>query len=384
MEYLITESQLKIIVNEQSMGGMASPQYLAGSVNKELQQIDPHTLMSIAQIGTAFIPFVGPFVSAGIGLADAKMYYSEGDKKTAGITAALSMIPFVGSLVNKIPGVKKLGSKGISLLANKLSKGSTNLTKAEAEIVSAVKTYAPKVQSELSKMGPKLKGVVKDLEKYKGNFIKKYGQQEYNTLIVKYLYDGIDKKTLLSKIKNVKNPNIMLKPVLGAGADHMVFQSATNPNVIFKAEQRAGEINKWYDTFVTNPKIFAKTFRKVKVKDNSGKMLEAVVMEKLNTGPFIKLWDTLENTLKQFEKNLPYSKQISDVEYFAKHIKNPSYTKNWNDFIQFAKKQNSSLSGKIDEFNKMVEKLYKITPNPDIRKFNLGYDKNGILKALDI
>ena len=198
------------------------------------------------------------------------------------------------------------------------------------------------------------------------------------------MYDGIDKKTLLSKIKNVKNPNIMLKPVLGAGADHMVFQSATNPNVIFKAEQRAGEINKWYDTFVTNPKIFAKTFRKVKVKDNSGKMLEAVVMEKLNTGPFIKLWDTLENTLKQFEKNLPYSKQISDVEYFAKHIKNPSYTKNWNDFIQFAKKQNSSLSGKIDEFNKMVEKLYKITPNPDIRKFNLGYDKNGILKALDI
>ena len=113
-------------------------------------------------------------------------------------------------------------------------------------------------------------------------------------------------------------------------------------------------------------------------------MLEAVVMEKLNTGPFIKLWDTLENTLKQFEKNLPYSKQISDVEYFAKHIKNPSYTKNWNDFIQFAKKQKSSLSGKIDEFNKMVDKLYKITPNPDIRKFNLGYDKNGILKALDI
>jgi hypothetical protein len=90
-----------VIINEQSMGGMASPQYLAGSVNKELQQMDPHTLMSIAQIGTSFIPFVGPFISAGIGLADAKMYYSEGDKKTAGITAALSMIPFVGSLISR-------------------------------------------------------------------------------------------------------------------------------------------------------------------------------------------------------------------------------------------------------------------------------------------
>jgi hypothetical protein len=31
-----------------------------------------------------------------------------------------------------------------------------------------------------------------------------------------------------------------------------------------------------------------------------------------------------------------------------------------------------------------VEELYKITPNPDIRKFNLGYDANDILKALDI
>jgi hypothetical protein len=384
MEYLITESQLKVIINEQSMGGMASPQYLAGSVNKELQQMDPHTLMSIAQIGTSFIPFVGPFISAGIGLADAKMYYSEGDKKTAGITAALSMIPFVGSLISKIPGVKQLGSKGISLLASKLSKGSKNLTKAESEIVNAVKTYSSQVQSELTKMGPKLKGVVKELEMYKGNFIKKYGQQKYNELIVKYLYDGIDKKTLLSQIKNVKNPNIMIKPVLNAGADHMVFQSVKNPNVIFKAEQRAGEVNKWYDTFVKNPKVFAKTFRKVKVKGNDGKLLDAVVMEKLDTSKFMTLWDAMSVELNKFQSKMGPSSQHS-LERLVKSIKQDRGMKiKWETFIPFFKKSYPQLAPKADEFIKMVEKLYKITPNPDIRKFNLGYDKSGILKALDI
>jgi hypothetical protein len=42
------------------------------------------------------------------------------------------------------------------------------------------------------------------------------------------------------------------------------------------------------------------------------------------------------------------------------------------------------MKSKIDEFMNMVNQLYKITPEPDIRKFNLGYDGSGVLKALDI
>ena len=68
----------------------------------------------------------------------------------------------------------------------------------------------------------------------------------------------------------------------------------------------------------------------------------------------------------------------------VKSIKQPEYAKRWNDLIKNVKTQNTALSKKVDEFNNMVNNLYKITTNPDIRKFNLGYDKNGVLKALDI
>jgi hypothetical protein len=257
--------------------------------------------------------------------------------------------------------------------------GGANLTKAELEITNAIKNYTPQIQSELTKMAPKLKGVMKEVNMFRGNFIKKYGEPEYNKLLSKYLYDGIDQKTFLNTLKNVKSPNIKIKPILGAGADHRVFQSSLNPNQIFKAELRPGEIDKWYDTFKKNPNLFAKTFKKVKVKDSDGTLLNAVVMEKLNTKPFIELWDTMEKTLRK----MPNSIDVS-LEYLSKHINEPSYRKVWNNFLNYSKKQEPTISNKIGEFSKMVDNLYKITPNPDIRKFNLGYDTSGLLKVLDI
>ena len=106
-------------------------------------------------------------------------------------------------------------------------------------------------------------------------------------------------------------------------------------------------------------------------------------MEKLNTKPFIELWDNIEKINNSLQSNLPYNKHI-DLEKLVKSIKQPEYAKRWNDLIKNVKTQNTALSKKVDEFNNMVNNLYKITTNPDIRKFNLGYDKNGVLKALDI
>jgi hypothetical protein len=147
MNYLITESQLKIIVNEQGMGGMFSPQYVASTVNKDLQQMDSHTKLSILQIGTAFIPFVGPLISAGIGLADAALYYKEGDKKTAAFILALSALPYIGTVVKKIPGISNLGPKGMTLLASKISKG-LGLTKNESQIAKSLSQNSKLIQSE--------------------------------------------------------------------------------------------------------------------------------------------------------------------------------------------------------------------------------------------
>lgn len=392
MKVIITESQYSLIIEQSdymmdkrgnallnATGIRSDKDYkdTNNSINKSQQgvAIDQHTLLTILSIGTAFIPIAGPFISAGIVMGDAALYYKEGDKKSAGITALFSILPFI----SKIPGVKQLGSKGMSLIANKLLNGGKNLTKAELEIVNSVKIYEPHIQQELTKMAPKLKSIVNELQIHKVNYIKKYGETKYTNLLTEFLYDGIKKEQFIATLKGVKNPTIKIKPILGSGADHRVFQSAVRPDRIIKAELRPGEVDKWYDLFNRNQKVFAKTFSKTKVKNTDGTMLSAVVMEKLNTQPFIQLWDSMEKSLY----NMPNSPNVP-LEYVSKHIDNPTYRNIWNNFLKYSKKQQPSISNKIDEFSKMVNELYKITPKPDIRKYNLGYDSNGILKALDI
>jgi ribosomal protein S11 len=122
------------------------------AINKAQQSgpIDRHILMMVLSFGTAFIPVVGPFISAGIQLADAAMYYKEGDTKSAGMSAMFAVIPILGSVVSKIPGIKQLGTKGMQILASKLSKGGKNLTPIEKEVVEGISKNQELVKKELN------------------------------------------------------------------------------------------------------------------------------------------------------------------------------------------------------------------------------------------
>lgn len=116
-----------------------------------LLNVDKHTAMTILQIGTAFIPLVGPFISMGIGLADAAMYYNEGDKKTAGLIAVFSMIPGVGGLAAKM-GLSKWSAKALGEIGKKMSLGS-KLTPIETQVVNRVAQHKQLIQTEMNKMG---------------------------------------------------------------------------------------------------------------------------------------------------------------------------------------------------------------------------------------
>ena len=197
-----------------------------------------------------------------------------------------------------------------------------------------------------------LKNVVKELNLYKPNFVKKFGEAEYNKLLAKFLYDGIDQKTFLNTLKNVKAPTIKVKPVLGGGRDHRVFQSAIHPDRVIKAELRPGEVDKWYDVFNNNQKIFAKPFSKTKIKNTDGTMLSAVVMEKLNTLPFTNMWDSMEKLLMKMPGNT-----YSTLEYVVKNIGNPIVKKTWDNLAKYIKQQDPSIASKVDEFYKMVDEI---------------------------
>ncbi len=88
----LTESDLnrivKKVIEEQSFGygpGGSMSLSQASKVQKVMSDYyneNPHYINQIMQFGTAFIPLLGPFISAGIGLADAGIYYKEGNCPT--------------------------------------------------------------------------------------------------------------------------------------------------------------------------------------------------------------------------------------------------------------------------------------------------------------
>jgi hypothetical protein len=112
-----------------------------------------HEVNTVLAIGAFFIPFVGPAISTGIGLADAGQYYKEGDTKMAGMVGMFSILPGVGTVVSKIPGVKTLGAKGMAALAKKLTLGSKITNPTEIEVVTQIAKYKDLIKAEMGKIG---------------------------------------------------------------------------------------------------------------------------------------------------------------------------------------------------------------------------------------
>ena len=109
----------------------------------EIKSIEStHNLLSALEIGTGLLGLAFPpllFVSAGISALDAKMYWDQGNKKMAGLTALFMLLPGSAQLAKSAigPALKTLGPKGMSLLAGKLAKG-TALTVIEKEVVETI------------------------------------------------------------------------------------------------------------------------------------------------------------------------------------------------------------------------------------------------------
>jgi hypothetical protein len=159
MKIIINESQLNRLFSEQDSGFSRfldrkhSDVETSAKFNREIIDFYKkynHQINMVASIGLSLIPIVGPLISTSISLADAKQYYDEGDKKTAGLVGMFSMIPFIGPVLAKIPGVKELGVKGMAAIASKLGKGQ-KLSSSEQNIVLLVSNNQKLIQSEIPK-----------------------------------------------------------------------------------------------------------------------------------------------------------------------------------------------------------------------------------------
>ena len=215
MNIVITEQQYRLILEQRSDAAMDAQAKAINSLPSEYK----HTLMTILGIGTAFIPFVGPFIAMGIGISDAKMYYDEGDKKTAALVGILSAIPAIGGLAIKL-GLSQWTAKALGELGKKISLGSKLLP----EEMSAAKKIAENknlILSEINKIKSSFKtkpsfansggskGLVTVTGGYSKNIpetVKVFLQKRPNIKVNDLFFNTINnrKENILSSLKDIK------------------------------------------------------------------------------------------------------------------------------------------------------------------------------------
>ena len=363
-------------------------------------KIDPHTLMTVLAIGTAFIPVVGPFISAGIGLADAAMYYKEGDKTSAGVTAAFSMIPFIG----KIPGVKELGSKGMALLGSKLAKGIKVFSPAETKILNTIKQNEAVIKQGLENASKQLSPITKELQSFKPAYIERFGQESYDNLLREFLSGKSNKEYFVGVLRGgtKASPNLanfVTKFGIKFGKEEI--------SQIQKLASELMEVNTTKNIIITT-KEGTKTIKVHMVPKN---MVQKYFPASAEANMFA---DAAGGNVFMVKDNVTklLPKQIEDVltHEFA-HIKDPSLVaspkfikkysteaiKGIEDYVQSTQLKNLGFEVKATEKMNSAIKKYYLNPNEIIanntmvlQSFatntkNLGnvMNKNQILKGLD-
>lgn len=162
----------------------------------DLYKSDPHLYNTILGIGTSFIPFIGPFISAGIGAADASLYYKEGDKMSASLAGIFFMLPLIG----KIPAVRNLGERGIKNIVSKLKNRGKGLTKSELGVINQIKNSEGVIRDELMNAGKRLAPLTKQIYSLKPVFIDRYGKGAYEKLLREYITGVIDDKSFIGAL----------------------------------------------------------------------------------------------------------------------------------------------------------------------------------------
>jgi hypothetical protein len=227
MKIVISESQYRII----------KEQYWTKSQMDAMSKVDPHILLSVIGIATAFIPVIGPIIAGGVGATDAALYYKEGDKTSAALAAVFAVLPGIGSVVTKIPGIKTLGQKGMSKLASKIIKGEKTFTPLEAQVTKQIESESQLIKSEVKRAWDLER---KSIKQPKG--VRDYGKIKLSDnleLITKPRF-----KDYVAQVKGLKNPEDYMdlkKGVDAVGDYYYMSTKMSNPIDAGKAFQKLME-----------------------------------------------------------------------------------------------------------------------------------------------
>ena len=100
-----------------------------------------HCVLPILEIAALFIPVVGVWISMGIGLIDATIYYHEGDKEMAGLVGFLSILPGIGQITKRLgltQAIKVMGKEGLEKLSRKALNNPQSLNKLDQYMLKSI------------------------------------------------------------------------------------------------------------------------------------------------------------------------------------------------------------------------------------------------------
>ena len=180
-----------------------------------------------------------------------------------------------------------------------------------------------------------------------------------------------------------------LKPIFGHGWMHNIYTTGRYPDKLIKVEKQPGMVKRWYDIFSQYPNLFPIVYKKgvLKLKNEKGEIndINYVLIEKLETKPFVQLWMHIEQYLETFNKEFGHDRTLLGMmhEHIMKVFsEEPSET--MDKFMELIKEKNSEDYIKFNMFINLVDQIVEIYPSADVHKNQFGYDVNGNLKCLDI
>lgn len=157
MKIIISERQYKIVSEQKEIDYMTGPGSFYGTYGYDDEgetiwtKLDNHTKNQVIALVGGFIPVIGPVISLVYGLKDAKEYYDEGDKKTAGFIGLFSILPVLGP-ASKLLGIGGWSTKALGEIGKKISFG-TKLLPAEVEVIKKVAQNRKLIEDGMKKLG---------------------------------------------------------------------------------------------------------------------------------------------------------------------------------------------------------------------------------------
>jgi hypothetical protein len=178
------------------------------------------------------------------------------------------------------------------------------------------------------------------------------------------------------KLLNILNESLLeklgtRKQIMGSGIQHDVYPFKGDPTKVIKISAYGDDIDTSYvKTFQDNPSITAKIFKVTN---------KYMIMEKLDTKKFLEEDEKVRMFLSKVENKLPY-----DSLLFIKTLQ-LEYPDVLQGLMKYADKNNKEVKSILERWVDFLERLKETgLEDLDIHNANLGYDKEGKLKLLDL